>query len=108
MHAREQLLGLKKLLTEQVCALKEELFVHARCKGEGSGLIAEYLQLTAERVVDKAREAAAQQGSTLHADPFGNDLSEHPGDDAPVEGPVTANSPLLCPTLPDAELSASG
>ncbi|KAK4211163.1 hypothetical protein QBC37DRAFT_376290 [Rhypophila decipiens] len=63
MDERDRLLDMKRSLTDQVCCLKEELFLHAKCKEDR--LIGEYLELTANRIVDKAREAAEQQRSPM-------------------------------------------
>ncbi|KAM7201108.1 hypothetical protein V8F33_003520 [Rhypophila sp. PSN 637] len=63
MDERDRLLDMKRSLTDEVYCLKEQLFKHAKCKEDRR--IGEYLELTANRIVDKAREAAEQQTSPI-------------------------------------------
>lgn len=64
MDERDHLLGIKKLLTDQVCGLKELLLMHAKCREDR--LIGEYLELTAMQIVETAREAVERRGSDDH------------------------------------------
>ncbi|KAM7203204.1 hypothetical protein V8F20_004146 [Naviculisporaceae sp. PSN 640] len=86
MDERDHLLGLKKHLTDQVCGLKELLFMHARCKEDR--LIGEYLELTATQIVDNAREAAGKRRSDVqigHSSAHSPEPSENSEDDSGVE-----------------------